>query len=536
MNQVLTPIDEDSLSLRDYVDIAHRRKWPMLGSMFAVAAVAILIALLLPAKYTSQATILIEEQDLPIEFVTSTISSYAAQQIQVISQRVLTAESIAGIADKFSLFRNPTTNRRPPSTQLAESFLELMALDLVSADVIDPRSGRPEEATIAFTLSFEHNSPRVAQQVTSELVTLFLDENLRTRTQRVANTEAFLASQANILSGELSTMEESIAEFKRDNGPALPELYQYNLSSLERRSAESSDVDRRIRELNTRKLELAAQMNLRNPVGRLTASDGGQLLPSTEQLTALRLELDQKSTLYLDSHPDIRSLRRRIAELEKVQTTAKTNPIRDVSTNPTYVLLETQLLTTNAEIESFLTKRSELTGRVEYFENLLSRSPSVERDYNSLIRDYETTQLRYQDVRAQQRSAEIAENMEQERRGERFTLVEPPDLPSEPTSPNRPVIALIGMMLAIGAGFAVAVTLEALDRSVHAEHELTKIMGMPPFAVVGYITTVDEIERQRRMRIWFLSAVVLSGLTILIMFHLLIKPLDVLWFSLLRNF
>ena len=185
-------LDEAEYSLQDYIAILKRRRWPILATFSLLAFLTLAVAVLLPAKYSSQATILIEEQEVPREFVISTITSFAAQQIQVISQRVLTADNIAGIADKFGLFVDPTTNRRPPATQMAELFREAMALELVSADVIDPVSGRPQEATIAFTLAFDHKVANTAQKVTNELVTLFLDENLRNRTERVASTEAFL--------------------------------------------------------------------------------------------------------------------------------------------------------------------------------------------------------------------------------------------------------------------------------------------------------------------------------------------------------
>ena len=51
----------------------------------------------------------------------------------------------------------------------------------LSAEVIDPRSGSAKSATIAFSLAFENESPQKAQQVANELVSLFLDENLRKR-------------------------------------------------------------------------------------------------------------------------------------------------------------------------------------------------------------------------------------------------------------------------------------------------------------------------------------------------------------------
>lgn len=536
MNQAaVMELEEEGYSAEDYLAILKRRRGPMLLAAAAIAALALLLAVALPAKYTSQATILIEEQEVPREFVISTITSFAAQQIQVISQRVLTADNIARIADKFGLFIDPATNRRPPATQIAEVFRETMALELVSADVIDPRSGRPQEATIAFTLAFNHNNPATAQKVTSELVTLFLDENLRNRTERVASTEAFLDAQAQSLNDELSRIEEEIAEIKRIDGPALPEMFQYNVSTLDRTSAEVSDIDRRLRELSRSKIELAAELGLTNPNDGRTASTGEQLMSLREQIAALNREYEQKSTLYQEQHPDLLSAKRQLEMLNAQYESNAAQANSSTVSNPSYILLKTRLESTNSEIASLNEKRRELEAKADRFQGLISRSPTVEIAYNSKLREFGTTQAKYQEVRAKQREAELSEDMEQERKGERFVMVEPPNLPIDPSSPNRPAIAVIGLILAMGAGIGLALLMEAVDSAVHDDRTLTRLSGAPPFATVGYIETRAELKHQVTVRRRLLYAAIGAAVAGLLVVHLLIKPLDVVWFILLNR-
>jgi len=496
----------------------------------AVALLSLALAVFLPAQYTSQATILIEEQEVPREFVISTITSYAAQQIQVISQRVLTADNIAGIADKYGLFVDPSTNRRPPATQMAEVFRETMALDLVSADVIDPASGRPQEATIAFTLAFNHSKADTAQKVTNELVTLFLDENLRNRTERVASTEAFLATQADNLNSDLDRIESEIAEIKRRDGPALPEMFQYNVSSLDRTSAEISDIDRRLRVLSRSRVEITAELGLTSPNDNRATSTGEQLLSLREQIAALKREYEQKSTRYQAEHPDLLSAKRQIAVLSK-QLEEGSEQLTSAPSNPSYILLKTQLDAANNELTSLQEKRAELEAKADRFQELISRSPSVEIEYNSKLREFSTTQGKYQDVRAKQREAELSENMEQERKGERFVMVEPPNLPIDPSSPNRPAITLIGLILAAGAGLGLALLLEAFDKAVHDDRTLSRLTGSPPFAIVGYITTAAEVKQQAAVRRRFFYAIAICAIAAVATVHFQVKPLDVLWFQ-----
>ncbi len=108
--------------------------------------------------------------------------------------------------------------------------------------MIDPRSGRPTSATIAFTLAFTDTEAATAQQVTNELVTLFLNENLRERTRQVTSTEEFLKTEAEQLNKELLALEQRMADFKTANEGSLPESYQFNLATLERTRGEFSDV------------------------------------------------------------------------------------------------------------------------------------------------------------------------------------------------------------------------------------------------------------------------------------------------------
>ncbi len=576
---------EPELTLKDYLAILKRRRYQLVVPAAIVAALALLVTLALPAKYESQATILIEEQEVPREFVVSTISSYAAQQVQVISQRVLTAESIARIADKYGLYVDPDTGSRPPSTQIADEFREAMKLDLVSADVIDPRSGRPAEATIAFTLSFEHGNPSTAQRVTNELVTLFLNENLRTRTERAANTEAFLSAEAEALSRELSDIEARVAEFKKDHVGALPELREFNLNTLERTSREVTEIDMRLKELAKRKLELSAELAQLNPWGPMITSQGQSIPSEQDRLIALRSEYRQKLAVYKPNHPDIRRLEREISELEAKYGASETyqdlaealemrsrelgqlsqqyqddNPqvqaaqrlVDDLEerlealegsadanvrapNNPAYVLIDTQRKSAIAEEAALLEKREELAQKVNRLEGQLARAPDVEQLYAALMRDYQNAQAKYQEVRAEQREAKLAENLEQDRKGERFVLVEPPTLPIEPASPNRPALALVGLILALGAGAAVVLVMESLDGAIHGDKKLTAIAGAPPFAVVGYIENAQDLERRKALRQRLLIGAVAGGLAFLLFVHLFIKPLDVVWFMLLNR-
>lgn len=574
-------------SLREYVDMLRRRLGWLVVPAVVVFAIAVMLAFGLPATYQSQATILIEEQEIPQDFVRSTITNFAAQQVQVISQRVLTVENINGVVEKFKLYQDPDSNSRIPRTELAKLFREQMTLDLVSAEVIDPRSGRPTEATIAFTLAFESNDASTAQKVTNELVTLFLNENLRDRTDQATSTADFLEGEASRLDRELVELEARLAAFKSANEGSLPELYQFNLSTLERTQREISDVRLRIQELEKRKIELGAEMAQLSPSAPVVLPSGDVVLSDGDRLTALRSELRRKSALYRDTHPDITRLqreidvleselgvgadpddlrrqlkaqrdtlseltqryndrhvevvaaRRVIAELEAALSEAQAagnaadQPVAD---NPAYVLLQTQLSSVESEIESLLRKEAELREKVQRYEALLERAPNVEKDYQALLRDYNNATSKYQDIRAKQREANVARNLEQEQKGERFVLTEPPALPVDPVSPNRPAIIFLGFVLAGGLGLGAALVREAMDSGIYGVRELTRLMGgEQPLVVVPYIDNAGDIAGRRRALTVSGGAVLMGGLAFVLYLHFFFKPLDVLFFVVMNR-
>lgn len=143
----------------------------------------------LPSIYRSEATILIEQQEIPDDLVRSTVTSFAGERIQIISQRVMTTQNLSRIIEEYGLYKD---DRKSKSMSiLVEEMRERIDLEMISADVVDPRSGRPTTATIAFKIAFSGEEPRLTQKVTNDLVSLYLDENLKQRTAHAVETSSF---------------------------------------------------------------------------------------------------------------------------------------------------------------------------------------------------------------------------------------------------------------------------------------------------------------------------------------------------------
>jgi uncharacterized protein involved in exopolysaccharide biosynthesis len=567
--------DEEGLSLRDLIAAARRRWLQAVLIAAALLAVAVPVALLWPPVYRSTATILIEEQEIPRDLVRSTVTSYADERIQVIGQQVMSRGTLMELIDRFNLYareRKYTTN---------EDLLERMRRDIrvqtVSADITDRRSGMRTAATIAFKLSFDDRDPATAQKVANELVTMYLNENLKTRREKADETSAFLSEEAKRLGDRISGLESQIAQFKEKNAGRLPELMQVNEQSRDRTETELTDVDRQIRMLEDRRLYVDSQLAL---VKDAPPSASEKALDPRERLRLLRNQYTSASGIYSAEHPDVVRLRREIEALEKtvkapgsrdqqsldearaelarlseryspdhpdvVKQRKRVEALESVAAedadkagkrpdNPVYVSLETQGESIRMEIESLRERRKQLQSTLAEYRMRVEQTPSVEHRYRDLERDRENTVAKYREIRAKQMEAEVATALEKDRKAERFSLIDPPQYPEKPQAPNRPMLLLGALVVSLGGGFGAGAFTEVLDGSVKGARALAALLEAPPLAVVPRIRDVARLRRRRRLFVIAAAAVAVAIVLALAAIHVLLMPLDTLWYAVLRR-
>ncbi|MEW8621312.1 MAG: lipopolysaccharide biosynthesis protein, partial [Candidatus Thiodiazotropha endolucinida] len=203
--------------------------------------------------------------------------------------------------------------------------------------------------------------------------------------------------------------------------------------------------------------------------------------------------------------------------------------------NPAYVQLETQLQAANSELASLKGMRDEIKGKIKDFEDRLMQSPQVEREYRNLTRDYENALDKYQEVKAKQLEAQLAESLERERKGERFSLIEPPQLPEKPDKPNRIAILFLGFVFSFAGGVGNVVVRESMDQAVYGSKGIMAITKMPPLAVIPYIECSDDHRQRNTSGIITVSSLFAAIGVILVSVHIFYKPLDVIFYIVLRK-
>jgi polysaccharide biosynthesis transport protein len=575
----------------------RRRRKPLLVAVAAVLLLALLAAVFWPPRYSASGVILIEQQEVPSDLVRSTVSSYASQRIQVISQRVMTTENLMGIIQRYNLY--PEMRKRHPREEVIKEMRSDTVLQMISADVIDPRDGRPTKATIAFSITYNSPSPDLASKVANELVSLYLQQNIESRQQSSRDAAVFLTGESARLDKEISELQTKIADFKAKHADELPELTQMNLQKMQHIQDELRDTDAQLRSLEQQITYLDAQLAQINPTAQVYASTGERVQSPADRLKYVRTEYARALALYSPDHPDVRRLKREmegleaaasadpdsaanddrrqleeartalasaqqryspdhpdVIRLERVVTSLEARvasapppaadatapggeptelPVSPRADNPPYIQIQAQRQASVNQIRALRLKREELQSSLAVLERHIAHTPAVERDYTLMLRDLDAAQSQYRIKRLKQNEAQTAENLEVERKGERFTLIEPPFPPEEPTSPNRRLILIFGVLAALGVGGATVVLLEALDGSVRGRYDLEQLVATPPLAMIPIILTREDRAANRRRRYRALYGAVGALAVCVVLVHVLYRPLDVLWIAALRR-
>jgi len=578
-------MDEQEKNLQDYLAMLSRRKIPMLITIAVVFMIGIVVAMVWPPTYKSSATILIKEQEVPVELVRSTVTSYAAQRIQIISQRVMTRSNLLKIIEKYGLYKKEL--ERKTTEEVLDDMRDDIGVKMISADVVDPRTGRPTSATIAFTLSFESENPASTQKVAGELTSLFLAENLKTRKEKANETYVFLTEEANKLTRHIAELEAKLAEFKEQHAASLPEMSNLNQSMMERVERELDMVESELRGLHERKFYTESQLAQTNPLTMMRSATGQSILDPASRLKALESEYASISAKYSEQHPDVIKIKREIEGLkqqsgtvsdsvEKAKQLSKTRSelqslqkkyspdhpdvirlkkvvakleselkaekelperrfVENEPDNPAYISLQTQLKNIETDIESAENRKARLKKKVVEYEERISKAPQVEREYQVLMRDHRNATSRYQDIRSRQMEAEIGQELEKENKGESFQLIDPAQYPEKPSKPNRIAILFLSLVFSIACGAGLVVVSEMIDTTVRGVSGVTYMLTAAPLAVIPAIFTPRDYFRRKRLNRILVVSIVAGFVVVLLGIHFFYSPLDVIWFRGMRK-
>jgi succinoglycan biosynthesis transport protein ExoP len=474
----------------DYLLIMRRRAPYLIGIFFSVLLISVIYSIVIPPTYRATGTIMVETQQVSANILPSAIKNQLNDQINFIIQRIMTRESLMGIANKYSLFKGDMSSLT--TSEIVEKMRDRIVIEKGDGD-ISMNSFRQGPQAISFTLSFEDRNPEVALQATNDLIAIFLDLSDKLRIEGATETTDFLVKQSSKLKVTVDGLEKKIAEYKHEHSNALPEQLTLRMSMLDRAQNNLLEVERDYRstkeDIRSLEVELAAARN------------GTDEANQPQTLPSLKAEYARLSAVYKESYPDLRELKRKIAAMEKPAETPVSGITSIDDGNPSLAAyrLQAKIASDNARLSSLAQQREILQRKITENESAMIQTPSVEQNLAILIRDRDTAQKKYEEIRNNLMNAQIAQNLVSDDKAAHFSVLEPPVLPEKPFKPKRMKILALGFFLALVSSVGGVMGLESINKRIRGTEELTHVLGYRPLVVIPYLPVQEEEEHRKHM-------------------------------------
>ncbi len=474
----------------DDIAVMIRRRWWLLilpVIVFGAGTMAVLDKM--PNKYRADTLILVIPQRVPESYVRSTITARIEDRLQSISQQLLSRTRLERIIRDFNLYE---ADRQ---TSAMEDVVERMRADIrVQMDKGD-----------SFRVSYIATSPTIAQKVTQQLASLFIEENLRDREMLADATNAFLDTQLEDARRRLVEQEEQLEQYRVQHAGQLPSQLQSNLQVSQNLQTQmqglidsmNRDRDRRL-VLERMQLEIESAPTGAAPVSN-EASPAAQLENLQQQLTSLEARLKP-------SHPDVIQTKGQIRDLEAkiaANPSAAYGPpetgsvANEAARRRRLSALAAEIQTLDLQIADKEQRRKNFNDQIAGYDTRIAAVPARESELASLTRDYETLQKMYTDLLSKREQSKVAANLERRQIGEQFNVLDPARLPERPFSPNRPLVILGGLAAGLLFGAGLAGWLEYRDTSLRSEADIRAALALPLLGEVPVIRTVLERRRKR---------------------------------------
>jgi len=535
-------LDQMLSSVENYWAIAQRRRWWILLPVFFSWAAVWGISWVVPSTFQSEALILLQQQNVPNQYVEPNVNASVQDRLQTLSQQILSRTRLQATIDRFHLYpAHHGLMAIVPSGDPIERMHSDIDIELV------PAPGHPNEFT-AFKLRYTAESPELAQQVNTELTSPFVNENVEAQQQLSEETTSFLENQLSEARTKMEEQEAKVAAFKAKHIGELPSQMQMNgqqiLTAIQaqlqntHQALESARQQRLYLETLLRQYQSAQANPGSGAIGNGSAT-GIPDSPVTraneldKELIDLRLRLQDLQERYTDDYPDVVAMKDKIEKKENQKKLAESegaaNPGRRKTANsavpgaaeetqngsPTSLKqIESQLKANQLEIENDQKRESDLESQISAYLARLNMVPEAEQELANISRGYEESKANYNSLLQKQMQSQLATSLEERQKGEQFRILDLPSLPNKHLTPNRFKFSVGGLALGFVLGFGIVALLELTDIRVRQEKDIKTLVQVPLLVSIPRLTTHSEEEVHARVR-WFDYGAVTIILTLL---------------------
>ena len=486
----------------------RRRAVLLVGVFAAIALTALFVGALLPKKYTSSTTILVEERN-----IIAPLMEGRAVATSVVDRASILREVAFSKRVMHEILKTGGWLEGNPSPIERDKLIEKIVGRTV---VSNPRANLIE-------ISYSDTDAERAYRVTQRFAELVIEESLSTKERESREAYGFIDSQVGQYHKKLTTAESQLEQFRNSNPDA--------------RTGVDADVNARIGELRrvveTGRMEL---IDLRSQEGALRSQLSGESEITMVQtragqfrarLAELQSQRDQLLMAYTEQHPDVVRVQHQMRDLEEElrreegqqQNARASGATLDgpAAFNPLYGELRSKLAEAGRRSAATAARVATAEGLLAEELSRSSRIASSESALAELTRDYEVNRDLYQDLLKRRENARVSMNLDAEQRGLSFRIQEPAAMPLRPSGLRVMHVAGAGIVLAMALPLLLLFGLIRLDPRVRSPLQIEREAGLPVLgSMPSYLNRKKRGQQLRRYALaamLFLSVPVAYGLT-----------------------
>src|SRR6267378_7350359 len=296
------------IAAEDAKRVFRRYWWILPITVVGCGTIAMMLAMVLPKKYTSQTLILVQQPAVPSDIVKPVVTEDLNHRLASMQEQILSRTRLEPIIEKFGLYPELRGNVH------IEDLVERLRTSIVVTPLVS-MPGTQNQSLPGFYVNVTFNNPQLGQQICTEITSMFMEQNARAQEQQATRTTSFLSQQLGEAKTKLDAQDAKLAQFKRQYLGSLPEEEQANLSML---TGLNSQLQANMEALSRMQQDKTFNESL------LSAQEGNWKASQTQldlgrspdalarQLAVLVDQLAVLQTRYTAEHPDVIKLKSQI--------------------------------------------------------------------------------------------------------------------------------------------------------------------------------------------------------------------------------
>jgi protein tyrosine kinase modulator len=482
--------EEREPTLDDYIGIL-RRRWTIILALSVVGCgLGFTTAHFLPKRYTSQTLVIVQQPRVPGEYVKPVVSEATSERLVTMQQEILSRTRLEPIIQRFGLYGGDIS--RFPMEDLIARLRKAITIT-----PLEPMAQTRAQGLPGFTVSVDFDDPRLAQQICSTVTSMFVEQSIQLRQNEAEQTTQFLAKQLDEAKTKLDAQDAKLANFQRHYLGSLPEDEQVNINVLQGLNTQLDAATQAISRAQQDKTFAEASLNQQLAVWQANAQNPQM---QEEQLVSLQNQLADLQSKYTEDHPDVIRLKSDIELLKKkiLATNSEPDSAGTGKRSPEVIepwqiqLLRAEIRQSEETIKERTADQNQVQQRIKLYQSRIEASPEVEQEYKELTRDYQTALDFYNDLLKKRDQSAMATDLERRQEGEQFQVLDPANLPDQPSFPKKLNFGLGGLALGLTLGCGLTALLEMRDTSVRTEKDIETLCHVPVLATVPMFKPLSE--------------------------------------------